>query len=184
MTREVIISRSEAKASGLKWYFTGKPCKRGEIAKRKTSNGDCQCTTCLAEYKLRSERWARANPEKHREGASRRNSRWGAKVKERKAEKLREWRRTNPAEATAQVAKRRAVKKMATPPWLTQDDFEAISALYAEAKRLSDETGLPHHVDHIVPLNHPLICGLHVPGNLQVIPANDNLKKSNKWTAA
>lgn len=36
-----IITRAEAKAAGLKRYFTGKPCKYGHIAERATVNGLC-----------------------------------------------------------------------------------------------------------------------------------------------
>lgn len=82
-------------------------------------------------------------------------------------EKIREWNGT-----------RRAVLKQAMPPWANRVE---IAALYKEASRVWKETGVEHHVDHIIPLTHPLVCGLHVPSNLQVLPAKSNLSKSNKF---
>lgn len=43
------------------------------------------------------------------------------------------------------------------------------------------ETGIPHHVDHIIPLQGENICGLHIPENLQILKATDNRKKGNKF---
>lgn len=71
-----IISRKEAKASGLKWYFTGKPCIRGHISRRQTAGGSC--SACAAENTARyyaddikkekmlarARAWKSANPEK------------------------------------------------------------------------------------------------------------------------
>lgn len=65
----------------------------------------------------------------------------------------------------------------ATPAWADRD---RIAAVYVEAQRLSELTGNPHEVDHIVPLQSRLVCGLHVEHNLQVIPASINRSKSNR----
>ena len=67
--------------------------------------------------------------------------------------------------------------KLATPPWA---DLKAIEEFYVEAARLSRETGIKHHVDHIFPLISKVMCGLHVEANLCVVPWNVNLEKGNK----
>lgn len=67
---------------------------------------------------------------------------------------------------------------LATPPWAC---FHAIREVYREADRLTRATGVAHQVDHIVPLNHPRVCGLHVAANLRAIPAGPNMAKSNNW---
>lgn len=47
-----IISRAEAKAQGLKYYFTGKPCKRGLVAIRLVSSSHCQCRACKEDKRV------------------------------------------------------------------------------------------------------------------------------------
>jgi hypothetical protein len=86
----------------------------------------------------------------------------------------------NPNKMNAIAAKRRARKLCATPAWLTTEQHKQILAFYIEAKRLEQETGVRYHVDHIVPLQGDAVCGLHVPWNLQVLTATENLKKYNK----
>lgn len=39
-----IISRAEAKQQGLKYYFTGKPCKHGHLSTRQIDS--CMCCEC------------------------------------------------------------------------------------------------------------------------------------------
>lgn len=65
---------------------------------------------------------------------------------------------------------------LTTPPWA---DMKAIRTVYAQAAYLTVSRGEPYNVDHIVPLNHPRVCGLHVSWNLQAVPAGPNMRKSN-----
>lgn len=67
---------------------------------------------------------------------------------------------------------------IATPPWVSMREIRMI---YLEAERRTIDTGRQHTVDHIVPLQHPLVCGLHVPWNLQVMLAKDNFAKNNRF---
>lgn len=72
--------------------------------------------------------------------------------------------------------RRAAIIKHASPSWR---DREAIAEIYAEARRLTKQTGQPHDVDHIYPLQSILGCGLHVAPNLRVVKASLNRSKSN-----
>lgn len=92
----------------------------------------------------------------------------------------RKWKAKNPHKQLAYNGKRRAAKLLRTPKWLTPDDFFIIEEAYHLAKLRTQLLGISHHVDHILPLQGKKVSGLHVPNNLQVIPAKLNLQKSNK----
>lgn len=68
--------------------------------------------------------------------------------------------------------------KRATPFWV---DIAAIKAIYVEARRLTMTTGVEHHVDHVAPLRGRVVWGLHIPENLRIVTAEENLRKSNKF---
>jgi 5-methylcytosine-specific restriction endonuclease McrA len=102
------------------------------------------------------------------------------KNKETIAIKVSAWQKTNPGKVNAISAKRHAKKLRATPPWLTKEQREEIQDLYIEASKRTKETRLSHHVDHIVPLQGESVSGLHVPWNLQILTAKENLSKKNK----
>lgn len=53
--------------------------------------------------------------------------------------------------------------------------------MWAQIKSLYDRATVFEEVDHVVPLAHPLVCGLHVPWNMQVISRRENQAKSNNW---
>lgn len=78
------------------------------------------------------------------------------------------------------AAKYRFRKAKASPAWLTEDQFSEMENFYIHAKDCSVVTGEVYHVDHIIPLAGKNVCGLHVPWNLQIIPADMNFKKKNK----
>ncbi|MDE2020684.1 MAG: HNH endonuclease [Patescibacteria group bacterium] len=79
----------------------------------------------------------------------------------------------------AMSAKHRASKINATPKWANQG---AIKEIYDAAHKISTTTGRPMHVDHVIPLRGKTVCGLHVEGNLQLLPKHENIKKSNKFS--
>lgn len=191
-----IISKDTALAQGLKRYFTGIPCKNGHVTERLVKTGHCiGCKKAwrdsnVDKISVSSKTYYEENKEtlkqKTRKYATSDRVRTAAyskayrdKYPERIKDTVRKYKSANPHIVNANTAKRRASKKKATPAWA---DSYAIRMVYKVCSLLSTETGLDHHVDHIIPLAHPLVCGLHVEDNLQVVSALENLKKSNKFT--
>jgi phage terminase large subunit-like protein len=94
------------------------------------------------------------------------------------ADKVSLRRTSNLSAYNAYQGKRRADKRQATPAWYEERE---VTALYAEATAITKATGEVHHVDHIVPLQSKLVCGLHCLANLQVLLGRDNCSKSNSY---
>lgn len=128
--------------------------------------------------------WKKRNPDAFTEWAAENAAKrteyhrtWYAQNKEIQTERYRVWAKQNSHITNAIAAKRNAAKYNATPSWANQD---AIRAIYAEAARLTRETGIRHEVDHIYPLQGELVCGLHVEANLQILTKFDNIRKKNR----
>lgn len=232
-----IISRDEARASQLKFYYTGRPCRHGHIANRYTSNNICvecqaisnqrhwhanreelvkQHRTRLNEnrdhynsnrrdkykedeafreqIKQRAKYWYTQNREtvlsdpnykakrimyqvRNKKRLSLSHALWRSNNRQHVNEQSRLYQAQHRSYYTAKQAAYRAQKRLATPPWCEHD---SVLAMYERAKQLSHETDVPHHVDHIVPLVHPLVCGLHCLANLQILTERDNKSKNNK----
>lgn len=88
------------------------------------------------------------------------------------------YRRNNLWLYNADTRKRQAGR--ATPPWLTPADLLEIVEWYRAAKDYQWLSNEQLQVDHIIPLKSPIVCGLHVPWNLQVLSRSENRKKTNK----
>jgi len=117
--------------------------------------------------------YARRNKEKIRE----KNRRYQIRNAERIKAKAREYTRAHRGQVNARTAQRTAARLRATPPWA---DMKAIEVFYIEAARLTQDTGIPHEVDHYYPLQGKTSCGLHVPWNLKIATRTANRRKGNK----
>ena len=96
-----------------------------------------------------------------------------------KQHNLKLYRQNNPDVINAKAAKRRCSKLNATPPWA---DLKKIRKFYKLAKELEAQDGIKRHVDHIDPLQHHLVCGIHTQENLQILTETENCSKNNKFT--
>lgn len=87
------------------------------------------------------------------------------------SQRVNEWHKINPSRVRTLNAGRRALKIKARLDWVDRDALRAIYDACPEGC----------HVDHIIPLKGKLVCGLHVPWNLQYLPASDNISKGNRF---
>jgi hypothetical protein len=186
-------TRAEAKQLGVTHYFTGLPCKHGHIALRKTKGVCVECAKAEweASYKKRGEYFKAYN--KSDAGQTAKKKYYAAnkdlvalKALTRPNEDRRKyraaWAERNPMQVKAKNKHRRDKHKQATPPWLTDEHKREIKQLYIDAMTVTKITGVKYVVDHMVPLRSDVVCGLHVPWNLQIMTREENLKKSNKHT--
>lgn len=104
------------------------------------------------------------------------------KYREKNREKLstltKIWQKKNPGRTKAIKMDRVAKLRKVFVPWANKDK---IAAIYEMAKKMTKNTGIQYHVDHIVPIAGKTVTGLHHEGNLRIIPASENLRKYNKF---
>ena len=85
-----------------------------------------------------------------------------------------QWFKDNHAKKMAYEANRRSRKLKQTPE---DADLYKILEFYKEAQQLTVVTNIQHHVDHVIPLSKG---GLHHQDNLQILTAEENLRKGSK----
>lgn len=179
-------TRQLAKELGAPYYFTGIPCTRGHVAPRKTKG---VCIECMREdwvvdnarraLKPKTDAAKAAGKryyEKNREIVI---ARAAARPPEEKRAARNKYKENNLDAVRVDTNARRRRHREATPAWLTDEQRATMKKMYVTARNLTKLTGVQYVVDHIVPLRSDVVCGLHVPWNLQVITQEENLRKSN-----
>lgn len=186
-----IITRKEAKCQALSYYFTGHSCKHGHVARRLVSSGVCYTCSLLFKRTPKSKQSYKQYRTKYRDVVNERSIQYYHTKLSNRIKQLRrinpsegyknqrEWERRNPGKKQAISAKRRAAKLKATPAWFTLEK-EQIDELYIASQQLTQSTGVLYTVDHIVPLQGELACGLHCLSNLRVLIGRENFSKGNK----
>jgi 5-methylcytosine-specific restriction endonuclease McrA len=176
--------RAEMTARGMKRCGSCRAFKStiNFAVSRASADGLCfKCRDCSA---AAAREWREANPGAyqawHADNLERRREycrSWHEANRDRRAAYNLEWSRENPHIVNSLVARRNAAKFRATPKWADQD---AIRAVYAEAARLTTETGVRHEVDHVYPIQGKTVCGLHCEANLQILTKTENIRKHNR----
>lgn len=127
------------------------------------------------ELKEHRKQWVRDNKER----VYAKQKEWRDANRDRVREFNRRSKQKHNARVNATNAQYRAERLQRTPSWLSENDLNEMSNIYAIAKRRSEIEGIQYHVDHIIPLKGKTVSGLHVPSNLQVITWRDNITKNN-----
>ncbi len=143
-----------------------------------------ECKEC---NKKRSSRWNKVNRRRYQDNCSRHKMQnpelyKSYKVKEYYKNKLKyseygkKYRKSKIGRETRNALERvrQLGKKKACPSWLSKEHKLEMKLFY-----INRPEGM--HVDHVVPLNGKIVSGLHVPWNLQYLPAAENSKKRNKF---
>lgn len=157
-------NKERASAKNRDWYEANKDHARAYSKEWAARNRD----RCAENNRL----WGEANKERKAELFRL----WVEKNKDRRSERVSEWRKKNRGRLTAIQNKRHTAKMNRTIPGF-DDEIECIYRAAQERRSNGEDV----NVDHIVPLQGDLASGLHVPWNLQIIPADENVRKGNRF---
>lgn len=205
------FSKASRERDGLQ--YNCKPCNKERSAKHRAENPEKERIRHAKYHAINKEKinknvseWQKNNREKcrsrsrrfyakHTEREKERMRIWSVANKEWKDEYHRQWSDENPdyikqymsryqqenrGLVNANTAKYRATKKKSTPYWA---DLDIIKSIYFMAAYMSKKSGIPHHVDHIIPLKSELVCGLHCEQNLQILTGSENIRKNNSFVS-
>lgn len=137
-----------------------------DFSKRSDRPNGLQSRCCVCK-RVENKAWREKNPDHNKK----RMKVW----REKNLDYQKKWVENNFELNAAMAGKSNAIKR--TPDCIPDDfDLHATVPIYAERIRLTQETGVVHHVDHIIPLADG---GKHEASNLQVLTAEENYTKEH-----
>jgi hypothetical protein len=156
---------------------------RARYERYKTKGGERVKSLMRAANKAFKERLATdpayaAKRDEARRKAIENTKRWQAANPEKVKKHAKATRQRRPHLEVAKVQRRNAAKLHRTVAWA---DKERINRMYYVARRITEITGIAHHVDHVIPLRGEKVSGLHVPENLTVVAYDYNCSKANRY---
>lgn len=196
------VSLSEANLLGLTRYY-GKVCNKHPELNGERIRTRRACVGC--HYELTGKQvveWRKNNPDKVRAKSKERwtenkdkireyKKRPEVKERDNKARRVkratdheyREKVNENKRMALAKNPEYRYIRMIQARERKKQADIASLGgifrtetlAVYKKARELKMTA------DHIIPIKHPLVCGLHVPWNLQILSGPANSSKCNKF---
>lgn len=199
-----IISRKDAKSLGLTYYFTGKPCKRGHVSRRRAVKADCLECIRVSDR----ERYA-SNPDKFKKRQANiyqsrkrqiksRVSFYASKNKQKINKYKLEWAKERFAsdpvfaitkrvrELTRLAFKKNGYQKNTKTSEVLGCDWQTLKSHIERqfTKGMSWDNRDKWHIDHIVPLSSAKsedeVIALNHYTNLRPMWAEDNLSKGAK----
>lgn len=170
------ITREEASDLGYPVFFTNESCSKGHIDVRSMTNGLCfECSRISARKFVKN--WDSYTKEE-KEIKSKRAHENYIKNKSRVISQVAVWRANN----RSYRHRRYEEKVKATPTWLSPFQKWQMDLIYTVRNILNEKSGYTeYHVDHMIPLKGKIVSGLHVPWNLRLLNAEENLRKTNKY---
>ena len=149
-----------------------KPLTEYRKAKARKHGVQAYCKLC---QDIKTKRWRNSDGVYERDLELKKE--WRDKHKDRKRELGIAWRKKNPSMSAEYSAYHRKLRLNAIPEHLIDCETEKkrVRDIYKLCTLISKATGIKHHVDHMWPVAKG---GPHWSGNLQIIPAHDNLCKS------
>jgi len=158
-------NKEKAKRIRASWREKNKEKDRADVAAYQAAHAD--------KLKQAAARLRKAHPERSRASTAKHRKLHHADV----LASASAWRKRNRDKVNAKKARRMASKLQATPKWASPF---FMSEAYHLAKLRKQICGGDWHVDHIVPLRSPIVCGLHWEKNFAVIPGKTNQAKGNR----